>query len=240
MSLSVNFFGHIVSLLREGVVVTNDKNEIIYVNQAFLNFTGYLEEELVGKNPSLLASKRQDKFFYHVMWQSIHAFSKWEGQVINHKKDGSEYLELLSISKIKSDDDQSVLYIGIYYGMRGKENMEEILTLLQNHDPLTQLPIRRYLDQMLPLWMEQAHQQEKKIAVIALDFDDYQQINDRFGNQVGDALLRESTARLTDFLGGEDTLVRFGGDEFIIVLRNVIDRQRITKAIINLLIIIKI
>ncbi|HEX5565055.1 MAG TPA: MFS transporter [Sporosarcina sp.] len=98
----------------QGILVTNPKGTILSVNPAFTKLTGYTEEEVIGSNPNLLSSGRQSKQFYTSMWSIIGEEGSWQGEIWNKKKDGTEYLELLTINAVKNNSGEVERYVGTF------------------------------------------------------------------------------------------------------------------------------
>lgn len=98
----------------QGILVTNPKGTILSVNPAFTKLTGYTEEEVIGSNPNLLSSGRQSKQFYTSMWSIIGEEGFWQGEIWNKKKDGTEYLELLTINAVKNNSGEVERYVGTF------------------------------------------------------------------------------------------------------------------------------
>ncbi|MFC5589371.1 MFS transporter [Sporosarcina soli] len=98
----------------QGVLVTDVSGTIQSVNPAFTRLTGYTEEEVLGRNPNLLSSGRQSEEFYTTMWSQIGQEGLWQGKVWNKRKNGEEYLELLSISAVKDDSGDVTRYVGTF------------------------------------------------------------------------------------------------------------------------------
>lgn len=98
----------------QGIIVTNADGKIVSVNPAFTQLTGYKEEEVLGNNPNILSSGRQDKVFYDEMWNKITNEGLWQGEIWNKKKNGEEYLQLLSISTVRDQSGDVVRYVGTF------------------------------------------------------------------------------------------------------------------------------
>ncbi|MDD2291408.1 MAG: PAS domain S-box protein [Aliarcobacter sp.] len=98
----------------EGIIITDDKNNIILVNKAFTDITGYQMDEVYGKNPSILGSQLQDEEFYKDMWNSIKTSGKWDGLIKNRKKDGTIYEEYLKISSLKDENGKVINYLATF------------------------------------------------------------------------------------------------------------------------------
>lgn len=98
----------------QGILVTDDKGKILSVNPAFTQLTGYTEEEVIGSNPNLLSSGRQSKQFYTTMWSIIGEQGAWQGEIWNKKKNGEEYLELLTINEVRNSSGEIERYVGTF------------------------------------------------------------------------------------------------------------------------------
>ncbi|OXS58837.1 hypothetical protein B1A99_12785 [Cohnella sp. CIP 111063] len=99
---------------QEAIMVTDCFSRIVSVNPAFTAITGYAEEEVVGRTPSLLKSNVQDADFYVDMWACIHKDGKWQGEIWNRRKNGEVYPEWLSISSVKDDQGALINYVGLF------------------------------------------------------------------------------------------------------------------------------
>jgi NNP family nitrate/nitrite transporter-like MFS transporter len=98
----------------QGILVTSPNGTILSVNPAFTQLTGYTEEEVIGSNPNVLSSGRQSKQFYTTMWSSIGEEGSWQGEIWNKRKDGTEYLELLTINAVTNDAGEVERYVGTF------------------------------------------------------------------------------------------------------------------------------
>ncbi len=210
---------------QEGMIITDDKSHIIACNDAFCQISGYTEEELIGKNPSILSSGRQDKSFYKNMWGKIKQDGFWQGEVWNRKKDGSFYAELLSVSKVVVPGTENVHYLGMMSDITERKEHHSSLEKLAHYDSLTGLPNRYLLEDRFEQAVAKANRSHEMFAICFLDLDDFKPVNDMYGHNVGDQLLIEISQRIKSILRQEDTVCRYGGDEFVIILTGVHKRS---------------
>lgn len=98
----------------EGILISDKNNNMILVNKAFTEITGYTQEDVYNKNPNILNSKEQSKEFYKTMWEEILKNGKWEGSLINRRKDGTTYLENLRISTLKNEKGEIINYFAVF------------------------------------------------------------------------------------------------------------------------------
>lgn len=124
-------FGKVGEQISEGVIITDVGANIIYVNEGFTQLTGYQEKEVIGRNPNLLSSGRQDEEFYKQMWQAIQDRGHWRGELWNRRKDGVEYAECLSINKIVDINGATTNYIGILRNINERIEAEKKLFEVQ-------------------------------------------------------------------------------------------------------------
>ena len=205
----------------EGVVITAPDQTIIAVNRAFTEITGYSEEEAIGRSPSLLQSGRQSDDFYREMWEAIHQHGQWQGEVWNKCKNGRIYPEWLTISTVKDAANEVTHYVGVFSDITAIKSAYEKLNHLAHHDPLTGLPNRLLLEDRLHLAIQRARREQTHLAVLFLDLDRFKTINDSLGHHVGDLVLCEVSSRLSHLMRESDTVARFGGDEFLVLMEGI-------------------
>jgi diguanylate cyclase (GGDEF)-like protein/PAS domain S-box-containing protein len=215
----------------EGIVITDDENRILSVNQAFSKITGYTAEEIIGKNPHFLSSDQQDEDFYQALWQSIQDTGHWHGELWNRKKSGEVYAETLSISAVRDDKGNVTNYVGVFTDITDIKDAEKLLAKMEHYDALTGLPNRVLLAERLHQSCQQARDSGLLLAVCFLDIDDFKLINDKHGREAGNRLLIEVAQRLGSVVKPGDTLSRFGGDEFVILLNHLSDMDEIGRAL---------
>ncbi|WP_290617728.1 MULTISPECIES: bifunctional diguanylate cyclase/phosphodiesterase [unclassified Arsukibacterium] len=202
----------------EGVLITDADQKIVMVNQAFSKISGYTAAEVLGKNPKILASGRQDKNFYEQMWQAIAQQGSWQGEIWNRRKNGSSYPQWLSISRITDDQQKISHYVALFSDISQYKKDEAQIKFLANYDPLTQLPNRSLLIDRTEQALLHAQRNNQPLAMLLMDLDRFKQVNESLGHESGDELLVQVAQRLRKLSRAQDTLSRLGGDEFVLVL----------------------
>lgn len=204
----------------EGVIITDSKRRIMAVNRAFTSITGYLEGEALGRTPRFLQSGRHDAAFYAVLRKSIETTGQWQGEIWNRRKNGEVYPEWLSISTVENTDRQITHYIAVFSDISTIKRSQEQLDFLAHHDPLTGLPNRLLFDARLEHSIQRAQRDDRKLAILFFDLDNFKNVNDTLGHPIGDELLQSVASQLAHQIRAEDTLARQGGDEFILLLED--------------------
>jgi len=199
------------------VIITNVDGVIEYVNPKFTKVTGFSFDEAVGQTPRILKSGKQSEAFYREMWDTIRAGKEWRGEFANLTKDGNPFWELCSIAPIRNDEGTITHYVGIKEDITGRKRHEELLLLQANHDQLTGLPNRYYLQSYLEQQLAQLVGDNQFLCLVLLGIDNLKFINDTFGHKFGDLLLMEISLRLTRTCGSGAFVSRFLGDEFVVV-----------------------
>lgn len=200
------------------IVITDLNANIQYANAAFFQATGYTTAEALGKNPRILQSGKTPKSTYEDMWTHLTAGYAWRGELINRRKDGSEYHESVMISPVRQADGQITHYLAIKEDITKLRHAEESIQQLANFDLLTGLPNRALLNERVSHAIGMIQSNQVHLAVLLLDLDHFKHINDNLGHPVGDTLLMELANRLEAVIRREDILSRLSGDEFILVL----------------------
>lgn len=210
---------------QEGIMVVDAERRIVAVNPAFSEITGYGEDEVRGRNPSLLASGRHGRDFYRALWSALETGGRWQGEIWNRRKNGEIYPQWLTISVVADDDARVTGYVGVFTDISEAKRSQAQLEFLAHHDPLTGLPNRLLLRARLEHGMDKAAREGRELAVLFLDLDRFKHVNDSLGHSAGDELLREVARRLREVVRREDTVARLGGDEFTVLLEHLRDGE---------------
>ncbi|MCV6590120.1 MAG: EAL domain-containing protein [Marinobacterium sp.] len=225
----------IVEQSPSSILITDVKGCIEYINPAFELTSGYSLNEAVGQTPRLLRSGQTPATTYQQMWQTITRGEPWRGELLNRRKDGSLFWELASIAPIRDDDDVITHFVSINEDITRLKDQEAQLAWQASYDPVTQLPNRVLAMERLSAAMSAARSGNCHMAVMFIDLDQFKRINDTFGHSSGDELLVRAAEKLKGVIGSRDTVARFGGDEFVVLLDCLPDLLAVERAAEQLL-----
>lgn len=214
--LAASVFTH----AHEGIMIIAGDGRIIDANQAVTRITGYQRDELLGQNPRLLSSGRHNKTFYNNLFRELHDKGYWHGEIWNRRKDGAVFASMQTISTLRDEHGHIQQYTSLFSDVTERKAMEEQVRQLAFFDALTQLPNRRLLDDRLSQALLTSTRSGRYGALLFLDLDNFKPLNDTYGHAVGDLLLIEVATRLKLCVREMDTVARFGGDEFVLILRD--------------------
>ena len=199
------------------VVITDVNGIIEYVNPKFSLVSGYSREEAIGQNPRILKSDKQPDSYYTDMWQTISSGREWQGEFCNITKGGRQFWELCSIAPIKDENGEITSYVAIKEDISGRKLHEEQLYDQAHFDALTGLPNRHYFQKHLELQLELINRKSQFMTLMVLDIDNLKYVNDTFGHEFGDILIKEIAQRLEVVCGHGCVVSRFVGDEFTVI-----------------------
>lgn len=208
---------------QEGILITDPYEKIIRINKAFTEHTGYTYDDVLGKTPRLLKTGKEDEQFYKKMWKTIMEDGYWYGEIWVRCKNGDIFPSLQTISAVKDEKGNVTAYLSVFSDITEHKAYEKKLAELANNDSLTALPNRMYFQNNLEQAIHIAKRNGYKLAVLFLDLNEFKQVNDNFGHDVGDQYLQAIAKRLQTCVREEDILARLGGDEFAIVLNGLDD-----------------
>lgn len=221
---------------QEGIMITDEKNRVVNVNDAFSRITGYTKDEIIGLQPSIIQSGKHDDHFYKQMWGTLQEEGSWQGEIWNRRKNGEVYPEWLNISVSRDNHGRVMNYIAVFSDITAIKESEKQLHYLAFHDALTGLPNRTLLNERIEHAISFAKREMSKMALLFIDLDNFKHINDTYGHDTGDEVLIKASQRLKGVIRESDTLARIGGDEFVVMLESItdmLDVQLVIKSIMH-------
>jgi diguanylate cyclase (GGDEF)-like protein/PAS domain S-box-containing protein len=202
----------------DAIVITDAQSKILKVNRAFSEITGYSAGEVLGKNPRMMQSGRQDRDFYIKMWQELLCSGSWSGEIWDKRKNGEIYPKWVTISVVKDIRQEPTHYVAVFSDITARKKIEEEVHNLAFYDALTKLPNRRLLLDRFQAALAASARRDDYGALLFIDLDRFKTLNDTLGHEYGDLLLIEVSIRIKSCVREMDTVARFGGDEFVVLM----------------------
>ncbi|MCF8169228.1 MAG: EAL domain-containing protein, partial [Rhodoferax sp.] len=231
LQLAASIFFH----AQEGILITSSDGIIVDINESFEIMSGYTRAELIGNNPRILSSGRQDRLFYSAMWHELTTKGHWTGEIWNRRKGGEVYAVQQTISAVRSDDGNIRQFISLGSDITSSKNHQREIERVFHYDVLTKLPNRVLFSDRIRQKLAHAKRSNETVAVLCMDLDDFKGINDEFGLHAGDQILIQVADRLRMNIRLEDTVARLGGDEFVVLLGDIPSRSACDQIIRHLL-----
>lgn len=204
----------------EGIVIVRADKKVLYVNSAIEKLTGYSKQELLNEGEGFLRHQL-DKELCDDLCRQAWSGDHFRRQIVIHGKNGNKTDILLSMDTLRSDSGDIEYFVGMLTDISEIKSTQERLQHLATHDVLTGLPNRMMFEERVSQVISRSIRNGQKGAVMFLDLDRFKTINDSLGHRVGDKLLIEVASRLSSVCRVEDTVARFGGDEFVILVEEI-------------------
>ncbi len=204
---------------QEGIMVLDERGAILRVNQAFTDITGYSFDDVRDKRLDALRAPNCPAPLTTHIQQQLRQHGHWLGDVRSQRRQGQTFDARLSLTLVRGQGREPSLCVGSFSDVTEHKAAEARIEQLAFFDTLTGLPNRRLLQDQLQQVLIACQQQGQTGAVLLIDLDDFKTLNDTLGHDMGDLLLQHMTARLQTCLGEQDTLARWGGDEFVVVMQ---------------------
>jgi diguanylate cyclase (GGDEF)-like protein/PAS domain S-box-containing protein len=204
-----------------GIVITRCSgrdNIIEYVNPAFERIAGYPAADAIGRDPRFMTAPGFDA---HERSQVRRALAERRPVSVvfrNQRKNGEVFWNDLSITPVRDEYGEVTHFIGILHDVTASKQRADHLEHEINHDALTGLANRNLLWDRLDHAVHLAHRHGTMVAVVLIDLDNFKTINDSFGHEAGDVVLKVVARRLLAAVRESDTVARMSGDEFVLVL----------------------
>lgn len=198
-----------------GITISDVQGKIIYVNAVEAELHGYGPGELEGLDARILAPRCRQNPFPPLNYAKI---GYWKRECLNIRKDGHEFPVQLTSVPMRDAHGKCIGVITACEDITGRKDSEKKIEHLAYYDSITGLPNRALLMDRLRQALALAQREGRELALLFLDLDNFKDLNDTKGHDIGDKFLREVAKRLSSCVGESNTLARIGGDEFVIVL----------------------
>lgn len=195
-----------------------DKNCVVtYVNKAVIAETGYAEAELIGQKCSIFKSGKQDTTFYKNLWDTVLSGNVYKNVIVNKRKDGTFYYEEQTITPV-FDEQNNLFFVATGHDISARIELEKILHSLATIDTLTGIYNRYSIDKEIDINIKKFERYEDLFSLLMLDIDHFKNINDTYGHDAGDFVLKELSSKIKNLIRETDVFGRWGGEEFILIL----------------------
>ena len=201
-----------------GIVITDNKTVIQYVNKEFCRLSGYSKNEVIGQNINILESGKTPKDTFDKCWSALEKGEIFKGEFINKKKNGELYYELNYISPLTDTQDEKYNYVASKIDITTIKLLEKKLKKRADYDDLTKLIRRNPLYKKIEDAINYSIRFKTLFALFFVDLDGFKDINDNYGHDCGDLVIKTIANRLLKCVRKVDTVSRIGGDEFVVLL----------------------
>ena len=213
----------------DGIMITDLDTRIIWVNPALCDIVGRSESEMIGRRaPEIVLSPRDDELLSEIS-STIENRKKWSGEISNLRPDGGRYTAIVNATPVFDDNGKITHFTTIFHDITERVKTQQLLEYMATHDNLTDLPNRLLFQDRVHHAMANVRRSQKKLAILFLDLDDFKAVNDAFSHSQGDDLLIKISQRIINCLRETDTVARFGGDEFVILLEGITQPEDIAR-----------
>lgn len=207
----------------DAICITDAETNIMEVNPSFLSGTGCELEQVVGIKLTDIKSGFQDRDLADIIWNTVNRSGHWSGEITSINKNGEWISEWLTLSAVKNEQGQIENFVAVFSDISYLIKKQQELDYMAHHDSLTGVPNRILLIDRVRQAIAKAKRDHKKMALCYLDLDNFKPVNDSLGHKAGDAVLVEIAKRISETIRSSDTVARVGGDEFVILLLDLVE-----------------
>ena len=208
----------------EGILVIDSGLRVRAANPAYLAITGHDHERLLNRPPLLSMPGFDESGLIERICSEADLTGRWRGELNCVRPDYVPFSAWVSVTTVRGPTGDTEFYVLACSDITERRQQEERIRYQANFDALTNLPNRRMLHERLEQALRAAAPEHERLAVAFLDLDRFKQVNDSLGHRAGDELLRQVAQRLRSCCGAADTVGRYGGDEFVMIVPNISER----------------
>lgn len=192
---------------------TDLNGNITYASDAFCHISKYSQNELLSQPHRIVRHPDMPNTVYEDLWETISSGKSWRGEIKNRAKDGGAYWVDMNIDPKFDGTGEIIGYAAISQDVSDKKRIEELSVT----DPLTQLFNRLKLDEVIAYEIERSHRYQNILSVVLFDMDNFKDVNDTYGHQIGDAVLVSVGDIVRSIIRETDIAGRWGGEEFLLI-----------------------
>lgn len=216
----VDKLSKVVEQIDDAVMITDKMGTITYVNYAFCEHTGFSREEALGNTPKILKSGMHDQEFYKNLWKIILSGNIFRFTIINRKKNGDIFYENKTITPLKDDEENIVGFVSSGKDVTLETMMHQDMERIATIDKLTGIYNRHKFEEIFTLEAERSRRFGQPLSLILIDIDHFKSVNDTYGHDVGDEVLKTLANVIQENIRKVDTFARWGGEEFLVLSPN--------------------
>jgi diguanylate cyclase (GGDEF)-like protein/PAS domain S-box-containing protein len=203
---------------QEGMVITDAARVVLRTNRAYSDMTGFAPRDVLGRALVLADPAHHDAAFLAALWQVVAMVGSWQGEIRSRRKDGQSCAAMLVITAVRNAGGEVTHYVCALADITARKRSETEMRNLALHDFLTGLPNRRYLMERLQQALAVSVRSGLRGAMLFIDLDNFKDLNDTLGHNMGDLLLQQVAARVKESVRENDTVARLGSDEFVVIV----------------------
>jgi diguanylate cyclase (GGDEF)-like protein/PAS domain S-box-containing protein len=219
----------------EAMIVSDHNQNVIDINPAFTEITGFSRDDIIGKTSEVLYSRSHDESLCQLIQEQLNLHGKWRGETYIQRKDGEIIPIWITTNTVYDENHALRNRVSLFTDISQMKETEELIWKQANLDLITGLPNRYMFNDRLDQEIKKSNRSDLPLALLFLDLDRFKEVNDTLGHSMGDELLRITAQRLKACAREIDTVSRLGGDEFTVILSeldNISSVYRVVESIL--------
>lgn len=214
---TTQLFAHVLNATDDGVLITDDRGTIEFANKAFEKISGYGLTEVLGRNPSMFKSEDRNSGLYEDMWNTLKKGRSYKGTFVNRGKNNELIYCDETITPLTDETNNITHYVSIFRDLTTRVLEEQMFREMVRFDGLTGALTRAAGE----LALEKAYMQHRgcklPMSIAMADIDQFKKVNDKWGHATGDTALKAISSAMIATLRANDTVIRWGGEEFLLI-----------------------